>query len=155
MSAKTTMWARCLLFLPSLRDWYWNLKVYCLYMQHIPRVWSFTPPPFSTHFLPCSLLPLLQGLVDVAEHRDVLLAGAAVEVETSVEEPGSPVKHKRWDQVSQYYRYIHVDVHVPLFIFIWETCGWHSLVVNPSYEYHKHQGCTRVQCVTCARVCKI
>ena len=41
-----------------------------------------------------------QGLVDVAEHRDVLLAGAAVEVATNIEEPGSPIKHKRWDQVS-------------------------------------------------------
>ena len=48
---------------------------------------------------------VLQGLVDVAEHRDVLLAGAAVEVESNVEEPGSPIKHKRWDQVSRQYKH--------------------------------------------------
>ena len=37
--------------------------------------------------------------MDVAEHRDVLLAGSAVEVVPDVEQPGSPTKHKRWDQV--------------------------------------------------------
>ena len=41
-----------------------------------------------------------QGLVDVAENRDVLLAGAAVDViPDDVETPKSPVKHKRWDQL--------------------------------------------------------
>ena len=47
--------------------------------------------------------PSPKGLVDVAEHRDVLLAGAGVEVATDIEEPGSPIKHKRWDQVSPHY----------------------------------------------------
>lgn len=37
--------------------------------------------------------------MDVAEHRDVLLAGAAVEVAPGLEDPGSPTKPKRWDQV--------------------------------------------------------
>ena len=49
--------------------------------------------------------------MDVAEHRDVLLAGAAVDVAPSVEEPGSPIKHKRWDQVSCVYMCI-IHLHI-------------------------------------------
>ncbi len=51
----------------------------------------------STVIIPA---PLTQGLVDVAENRDVLLAGADVEVvPEDVETPSTPVKQKRWDQL--------------------------------------------------------
>lgn len=51
------------------------------------------------NYIDCAVCAVLQGLAEVAEQRDVLLAGAAVEVVPSEEEQsGSPIRQpKRWD----------------------------------------------------------
>ncbi len=46
------------------------------------------------------MLLMLQGLAVVAEQRDVLLAGAGVEMVPNPDaQVGSPVKHSRWDVI--------------------------------------------------------
>ena len=105
--------------------------------------------PNSSHFLS------VQGLADVAEHRDVLMAGAAVEVETSVEEPGSPVKHKRWDQVSYMYMYNYIihelyDRHGTMYIYTNAIIIAMRLVLHITFHHFLQH--TPVSCCMCVHV---
>ena len=61
---------------------------------HVTMLTDLSLADYASPWIPslCS-----QGLADVAEQRDVMLAGAAVEVVPDLDQPHSPKKSKRWD----------------------------------------------------------